>query len=242
MAADKTTPTKSTSGSPSALSADTSAFLAELERRAPLSAERRGRLIFGLDATMSRQPTWDLACGLQMEMFEEAARVGGLDVQLVYYRGLGECRASPWMADGGKLGALMARIQVQGGRTQIGRVLNHAGAQAAKGHVGALVFVGDAMEENVDALCAEAGPLALRGVPAFMFQEGGDIATERAFREIARLTKGAYCRFDAGASAELRALLRAAASYAAGGSKALAALAGASPGARRLISAMQDTR
>ncbi|TCK27930.1 hypothetical protein EV667_1925 [Ancylobacter aquaticus] len=242
MAADKTTPTKGASGAPAALSADTSAFLAELEQRAPLTAERRGRLIFGLDATMSRGPTWDLACALQMEMFEEAARIGGLDMQLVYYRGLSECRASPWMGDGTKLGALMARIQVQGGRTQIGRVLNHAGMQAAKGPVGALVFVGDAMEENVDALCAEAGPLALRGVPAFMFQEGPDPTAERAFREIARLTKGAYCRFDAGASAELRALLRAAASYAAGGAKALAALAGASPGARRLISAMQDTR
>lgn len=242
MAANKTTPTTSAAGTPAASSGDVSAFLAELERRAPLTAERRGRLIFGLDATMSRQPTWDLACGLQAEMFEEAARIGGLDVQLVYYRGIDECRASPWMSDGAKLGALMARIDCRGGRTQIVRVLRHVAAQAAKGPVGALVFVGDAMEEPLDALCAEAGPMALRGVPAFMFQEGADPTTERAFREVARLTKGAYCRFDAGASAELRALLRAAASYAAGGAKALAALAGASPGARRLISAMQDTR
>lgn len=242
MAADKNSPVRRASSAPASLSDNAAAFLTELERRAPLTAERRGRLIFGLDATMSREATWDLACALQAEMFEEASRIGGLDMQLVYYRGLGECRASPWMTEGSKLGALMARIQCQGGRTQIGRVLNHADSQAAKGPVGALVFVGDAMEENVDTLCAEAGPLALRGVPAFMFQEGADPGAERAFREIARLTKGAYCRFDAGASAELRALLRAAASYAAGGAKALAALAGASPGARRLISAMQDTR
>lgn len=227
---------------PAAVSADIAAFLAEVEQRVPLTAERRGRLIFALDATLSRQPTWDLACGLQGEMFEEAARIGGLDIQLVYYRGIGECRASPWLADGGKLGALMARIDCQGGRTQIGRVLRHAEAQAGKGAVGALVFVGDALEEPIDALCAEAGPLALRGVPVFMFQEGADPAVERGFREIARLTRGAYCRFDAGAAAELRALLRAVASYAAGGSKALAALAGSSPGARRLISAMQDSR
>lgn len=242
MAADKNPPVRRAASAPASLSDNAAAFLAELERRAPLTAERRGRLIFGLDATMSREATWDLACALQAEMFEEASRIGGLDMQLVYYRGLGECRASPWMTEGSKLGALMARIQCQGGRTQIGRVLNHAASQAAKGPVGALVFVGDAMEENVDTLCAEAGPLALRGVPAFMFQEGADPGAERAFREIARLTKGAYCRFDAGASAELRALLRAAASYAAGGAKALAALAGASPGARRLISAMQDTQ
>ncbi|MCK0210014.1 VWA domain-containing protein [Starkeya koreensis] len=217
-------------------------FLAELEQRAPLTAERRGRLIFALDATMSRQPTWDMACGLQGEMFDEAASIGGLDIQLVYYRGIDECRASPWMADGTKLGALMARIACQGGRTQIARVLRHAEAQAGKGPVGALVFVGDALEEPIDALCAEAGPLALRGVPVFMFQEGRDPAVERGFREIARLTRGAWCRFDAGAAAELRALLRAVASYAAGGGTALAALAGTSPGARRLIAAMQDSQ
>lgn len=233
---------KTKSNAPTAQSEGVAAFLKELETRAPLTAERRGRLIFALDATMSRQPTWDLACALQAEMFEEAGRIGGLDIQLVYYRGLGECRASPWMADANKLGALMARIDCRGGRTQIGRVLRHAGAQAEKGPVGAVVFVGDAMEEPIDALCAEAGPLALRGVPVFMFQEGRDPTVERAFREIARLTRGAYCRFDAGAAAELRALLRAAASYAAGGAKALAALADASPGARQLIAAMRDAR
>lgn len=223
-------------------SAGVAAFLAEVKARPPVAASQRGRLIFAMDATMSRQATWDLACALQAEMFEEAAAVGGLDVQLVYYRGLDECRASPWIAEPRKLGAMMAKIDCRGGRTQIGRVLGHAGREAASGPVGALVFVGDAMEETVDELCAQAGPLALHGVPVFLFQEGTDPHAERAFREIARLTKGAWCRFDAGASAQLRALLRAAASYAAGGQKALTALAGASPGARALIAAMQDAR
>ena len=62
--------------------------------------------------------------------------------------------------------------------------------------VNALVYVGDSMEEDVDALCARAGELALLGVPVFLFQEGADATAARAFREIARLTKGAYCRFD----------------------------------------------
>jgi hypothetical protein len=57
------------------------------------------------------------------------------------------------------------------------------------------VFVGDAMEETLDKLSAGAGELALRGVPAFMFQEGYDPVCEQPFREIARLTRGAYCRF-----------------------------------------------
>jgi hypothetical protein len=77
------------------------------------------------------------------------------------------------------------------------------------------------MEEDIDNLANLAGELGLLGVPAFMFQEGHDTAAERAFREIARLTKGAYCRFDAGSADQLRELLRAVAAYAAGGQKAL---------------------
>lgn len=222
--------------------ADVQQFLAEVRSLTPAPTERHGRLIFALDATMSRQPTWDLACTLQAEMFEEAAAIGGLDVQLVYYRGLSECRASPWVADSRKLGALMGRIDCRGGRTQIGRMLKHAGLEAANGPVGAVVFVGDAMEETLDELCAQAGPLAVRGIPMFMFQEGHDPMAERAFREIARMTKGAWCRFDTGAAAELKALLRAAASYAAGGTKALTALSRSSRGAQQLIAAMQDSR
>jgi hypothetical protein len=99
-----------------------------------------------------------------------------------------------------------------------------------------LVFVGDAMEEALDDLCAGAGELGVRNVPAFMFQEGYDPVCEQAFREIARLTRGAYCRFAPGAAHELGELLRAAAAYAAGGMKALADLqARQGAGAVRLI-------
>src|SRR5246500_6013903 len=199
------------------------AFLARARTLAPAPAEagRRGRLIFSLDATMSRQPTWDTACRLQGEMFREAAAIGGLEVQLVYYRGFNECRASSWVADGARLASLMSGIYCRGGRTQIGKVLAHARRETEKMKAQALVFVGDAMEEEVDRLCAAAGELGLRGVPAFVFQEGDDPVAEQAFREIARLTRGAYCRFDIGAANQLRELLRAAAAYAAGGMRAL---------------------
>ncbi len=197
---------------------------------------RRGRLIFALDATMSRQPTWDSACRLQADMFREAAAVGGLDIQLVYYRGLAECRASPWVAEAGRLGALMARIDCRGGHTQIGKVLAHARRENDDRKVAVLVFIGDAMEEPLDELCAAAGELGLRNVKAFMFQEGYDKVCEQAFREIARLTGGAFCRFAPGAAHELAELLRAAAAYAAGGMKALAELkARQSTGAVRLL-------
>lgn len=206
----------------------------------PLEPGQRGRLIFALDATMSRQPTWDEACRLQATMFQEAASIGGLDVQLVYYRGLTECRASRWASDARMLGGLMEKIDCRGGHTQIGRILAHARRETDARKVQALVFVGDAMEEALDDLCASAGQLGLLGVPAFMFQEGGDPVAEQAFREIARLTRGAYCRFDVGAAHQLGELLRAAAAYAAGGIKALTDLsARRSAGAQKLLAQMR---
>jgi hypothetical protein len=185
---------------------------------------KRGRLVFALDATMSRQPTWDAACTLQAEMFREAAKTGGLDIQLVYFRGLGECRASGWVRQSDRLAELMSRIDCRGGHTQIGKVLGHVRRENGKQKVQALVFVGDAMEEPIDDLCKAAGELGLLGVPAFMFQEGADPIAENAYREIARLSHGAYCRFDSGAAHELAELLRAVAAYASGGKKALAEL------------------
>jgi hypothetical protein len=217
------------------------AFLERVQELGPASASgKRGRLIFALDATMSRQPTWDSACALQVDMFHEAARTGGLDIQLVYFRGFGECRASGWIATSDKLAALMTRIDCRGGHTQIGKVLNHARQEHGRQPVQALVFVGDAMEEKLDDLAVGAGELGLLGVPVFMFQEGHDPVAENAYREIARLSRGAYSRFDTGAAHELAELLRAVAAYAAGGKKALAELsARQSAGAQRLLAQLK---
>lgn len=184
-------------------------------------AGARGRLVFALDATMSRQPTWDAACHIQAEMFREAGRIGGIDVQLVYFRGFNECRASRWVSDATGLARLMTGIDCRGGHTQIAKVLSHARKEAAKARVSALVYVGDAMEEDIDHLCHLAGELGLLSVPAFMFQEGNVPGVEGAYREIARLTRGAYCRFDLGSADQLRELLSAVAVYAAGGRVAL---------------------
>jgi hypothetical protein len=217
--------------------------LAKVKSLGPSTASatgQRGRLVFALDATMSRQPLWDTACKLQGDMFREAAAVGGLDIQLIYYRGLAECRASRFVSDATKLGELMSRIDCRGGNTQIGKVLAHARHESERQKVQALVFVGDAMEEALDTLCHSAGELGLLGVPAFMFQEGGDPIAEQAFREIARLTRGAYCRFDPGAANQLRELLRAVAAYAAGGMCALADLsARREAGAIKLLQQMR---
>src|SRR5437660_1206421 len=121
--------------------AEIDAFLARVKELAPATeAGRRGRLIFALDATMSRQPLWDTACKLQADMFREAAAIGGLDVQLVYYRGLGECRASQWVSQAERLAALMERIDCRGGHTQIGKIIAHARRETERVKVHALAL------------------------------------------------------------------------------------------------------
>jgi hypothetical protein len=240
---DQMQPSVGRASTPAATSnrSEVDAFLAQVKGLGPAVAlGDRGRLIFALDATMSRQPLWDTACRLQGEMFREAAAIGGLDVQLLYYRGLNECRASRWVSEAERLAAVMTGIDCRGGHTQISKVLAHAKRESQTKKVQALVFVGDAMEESLDDLCHSAGELGLLGVPAFMFQEGGDPIAEQAFREIARLTRGAYCRFDPGAAHQLGELLRAVAAYAAGGMRALSDLsARRQAGAIRLLEQMR---
>jgi hypothetical protein len=205
-------------------SAEVDAFLRDLQRApAVRPGGGRGRLIFALDATASRQPSWDRACRIQGEMFEATAALGGLDVKLVYYRGFGECKASRWMANAGDLHRVMRAVSCIGGETQIERVLAHAMAENQKQRVGALVFVGDAMEEKVDRLCQLAGELGLKGVPIFLFHEGGDPVAAAAFRQMAKLSRGAYLHFDLASADRLKDLLGAVAVYAAGGYRALTA-------------------
>lgn len=185
------------------------------------SAGDRGRLIFAMDATASREASWDQACQIQGEMFKATAALGGLDIQLCYYRGFGEFEATPWMSSSDELLRRMTRVSCRGGLTQIEKILQQTIRQTKQHKVHALVFVGDCMEENVDRLCQLAGELGLLGVPAFMFHEGSEPVAQRAFKQIAELTRGAYCPFDANSAAQLRDLLSAVAVYAAGGRKAL---------------------
>ena len=209
---------------------DITNFLSKAEKLSK-GAAGRGGLVFALDATMSRQHTWDQAQQIQAEMFDAVGKTGGLDVQLVYFRGFGECRASRWVADTDALRELMTGIDCRGGRTQIGKVLSHARKEASKknplnpkrSRVDAMVYIGDAMEEDVDELCGKAGELGLLGVPCFMFQEGHDHATELGFREISRLTNGAFMRFGKGSAASLVDLLKAVAEFVSGGRAALEA-------------------
>jgi hypothetical protein len=193
---------------------------------------RRGRLVFAIDATASRQPTWDRACRLQGEMFQATRDLGGLAVQLIYYRGFMELAATPFLTDSAELTRRMTGVQCLGGQTQIERMLKHVLGETRKERVNALVFVGDAVEEPVDPLCHLAGQLGLHGTPIFAFLEGDSPTAADCFRQLGKISGGAYAPFDTSAAGALAELLRAVAVYAAGGRAALTRLAG--PMAQRI--------
>jgi len=192
-------------------------------QKTPAVAEKKpkGRLIFAMDATASREPLWDTASHYHADMFIQAESLGSLAIQLCYYRGYGDFKASGWHADPAPLGREITAVRCLAGRTQIARILKHAIKESRAHKVNAVVFVGDCMEESIDKLGDLAGRLGILGVPVFIFQEGRDPVAGRGFSHIARLTHGAHCQFNAESASQLGKLLGAVAVFASGGKSAL---------------------
>ena len=205
--------------------AQVDAFLGDLARLPARAGKAKGRLLFALDATASREASWEQAARIQHDMFEATRHIGNLCIQLAFFRGFGEFKVSGWLTDADEIHRLMGQVFCMAGETQIEKVLKHARNEAGRDGVRALVYVGDCCEENIDRLGSVAGELGLLGVPAFMFHEGDDALAQRAFRHIAKLSGGAYARFDAGSAEALTRLLKAVAVFAAGGRRALDDLA-----------------
>jgi len=162
-----------------------------LHRPSGSPALPRGRLVFSIDATASRQRAWHIARDLQAHMFIEAGSVGMLNLQLVYFQGT-VCRASRWASRGEELARWMSTIECEGGLTQIERILRHVLREHQNAPVQAVTFSGDAMEEDLGVLGALADELGTAGVPLHMYQEGNDAVVRNAFRLLA-LKTGRTC-------------------------------------------------
>lgn len=187
---------------------------------------RQARLIVALDATASREPTWEHAKTLHGELFNAASASAPtpLAVQLCHYRGQGIFEHSRWLTQSAALLDELSSVTCLGGTTQIHRVLRHALQSGTSSHpVRALVFVGDACEEGPEALYELAGQCAIKNIPIFVFHEGQDRAARAVFQQLARLSRGAYAPFDVNCGDELRALLGAVSRFAVGGVRALIA-------------------
>ncbi|MEH6561906.1 MAG: VWA domain-containing protein [Marinobacter sp.] len=204
-------------------------------RKLPKASGEQGRLIFALDATASRGATWDQACHLQSELFLATKDLGGLAIQLCYYRGFGEFKATGFVSKTGQLLNLMNGVSCLGGRTQISKVLTHARSETRAKAVKAVVFIGDCCEESVDELCHIAGELGMLKTPVFMFHEGADAHAKAVFQQVSKLSGGAYAPFDRNSPQALKDLMAAVAVYASGGVKALQDYSsGSSPEVKRL--------
>ena len=206
---------------PSSPASQIQSFLEQVAKTPVRVTPGGGRLLFALDATASREPAWREARRLHAEMFDAAAAAGGLAIQLCYFRGQTDFSTSPWLTQAAALKTRMERVECLGGLTQIGRVLEHAVRETRQSRIDAVVFIGDCVEENLDALSQLAGQLGVLDTRLFLFQEGDDPEAGRAFRHLARLSGGAHCHFDAGSARQLADLLGAVAAYAAGGRVAL---------------------
>ena len=183
---------------------------------------RQSRIIFALDATASREPTWAQARRLHGELFSAALSKQTLAVQLCYYRGLGQFVTSDWLTQPGALLDQMSCVTCEPGSTQIGRVIQHAlETHSASQPLRAVVLVGDACEESAAVLASLAGRCAIKKIPLFLFQEGNDAHTRAIFKHLAQLSHGAYAPFDASSADQLRALLAAVSRFAQGGIAAL---------------------
>ena len=193
----------------------------ETPLRKPSPTGQQGRLIFAMDATASREPTWDMACQIQSDMFMQPDCIDNLSVQLVYYRGYHECKASRWVNSARDLLKLMSAIRCRAGGTQISRVIKHAISENKERSVQAVVFVGDCLEEPLPALLELAGQLRLFNSPLFIFQEGYDQHAGQGFQKLAKVSGGVYCQFDQYSASQLSALLNAVSAYTVGGKDAL---------------------
>ena len=216
---------------PPSIKTSVNAFLRRAQDQA-MTNTTSARLIFAMDATASREPTWDLATSLHAELFGIASATR-LDVQLVYYRGLDDFYVSGWNKEPRTLLHEMQNVRCRGGRTQILRVLQHARRQISNEKTEAVVFVGDCCEESPTELYACAGELGLFRLPVFVFQEGYDPHAKQVFQQIAKRSRGAYARFAPGSAKELAALLGVAVAYATKGKDAVSQLATAE--ARHLL-------
>ena len=197
-------------------------FLAQVKKTpSRIQRESSGRLVFGMDATASRERTWDDACQIQSKMFKATDDIGGINVQLCYYRGFNEFQYSGWSSSGEELIKEMTKVSCLGGHTQIAKIFKHALEEHRTQKIRALVFVGDALEENPDELCYLAGKFGVFNIPIFMFQEGRNSAVMSTFKQVALLSGGAYAPFNSGSVKELQDLLSSVAVFVAGGQKAL---------------------
>ena len=150
-------------------------------------------------------PGWDRAKLLQGQMFT-AAGGSGLEMKFAYYgpdnaAGVRRCRITKrWITDPTDMANLMDRVECSCGcYVNIRDVLAQAASEAEDRPLRAVIIIGDAFHDDPDGLdeaAIAANQLRRAGTRVFLIQLGDDPTTARRLQYLARVSGGAYFRFD----------------------------------------------
>ena len=193
----------------------------------------RPRLVFGFDATASREPAWATA----REVTDALVRAlpGELDVALAVHGGSRLHTFTEFTGDPNTLRDRAAAIACIAGHTQLLPILSRSLSSAG---IRVITYIGDVYEESPTRGRKLADELGRRGIKLFVFHDTTDWTARRdaeLFLDLARRTGGCVLPFDASAPDRLRELLAAIAVFAVGGAELLQDKRGKLPGAVILL-------
>jgi hypothetical protein len=156
-------------------------------------------------ANHARAPGWDRAKVLQGRMFEAASH-SGLEMKFAFYaedddNGVRRCRITKhWIANSNDMASIMDRAECSCGcYVNIRSVLQQAVKENQDRPMRAVIIVGDAFHDDQDSLdeaALAANQLRREGTQVFLIQQGDDLITARRLQYLARVSGGAYFRFD----------------------------------------------
>lgn len=196
-------------------------------------APTRPRLIFGVDATASREPAWATARQVTDSLF--TALPGELDIALAVHGGSFLHTFTDFTANPATLRDRAAAITCRSGRTQLLPILSRALSNPG---VRVVLYIGDVFEESPARARRLADALGAQGTKLIVLHDTADWDARRDaefFADLARRTGGCVLPFDATAVQRLRDLLAAVATYAVGGTDLLEQKRGDLPAAALLL-------
>jgi hypothetical protein len=206
----------------------------------PATTSDRPRLIFGFDATASREPAWATARTVTDALVK--ALPGELDVALAVHGGSMLHTFTEFTADPNRLRDRAAGIRCLAGMTRLLPILSRALSNPG---VRVVTYIGDVFEESPVRGRKLADEMGLRGIKLIVLHDTSDWNAKRdaeVFLDLARRTGGCVLPFDANAPARLRELLAAVAVYAVGGSDLLEEKRDELPGAVLLLEHLRRDR
>jgi hypothetical protein len=209
------------------------AALGHAEPPAETGAPVRPRLVFGVDATASREPAWAVARQVTDALVK--AMPGDLDVALAVHGGSRVHTFTAFTDNANTLRDRAAGVRCLAGLT---RLLPILAASLKHPGIRVVVYIGDVFEEGVPAGRALADAMGARGTRLIVLHDTADRSARRdaeVFWDLAKRTGGCVLPFDASAPDRLRDLLSAVAVYAIGGEKLLREQRGNTAGAVALL-------